>query len=131
MSPAFSGHRRRPTAEIVCGLEAPMIWWTLSMRRWPEVEIPIEAGRRIGVRNLLLNVGRDIPAVPHAHEGHVANLAAPYNARRLGDVRRRPVLGARKENPFRAAGSFHHGAPFANGQRERLLHVNVLAGFEA
>src|ERR1022692_4569472 len=55
------------------------------LRRWPEVEIPIEAGRRIGVRNLLLNVGRDIPAVPHAHEGHVANLAAPYNARRLGE----------------------------------------------
>ena len=99
--------------------------------RWPEVEIPVEPGRRIGVRNFLLDVGSDVPAVPHTHEGDIADLARLDHARRLGDVRRRPVLGARVENPFRAPGGLHHGAPFPNGERERLLHVNVLACFEA
>jgi len=46
-------------------------------------------------------------------------------------MRRGPVLGAWEENPFRAAGSFRHSASFANGQRERLRHIDVLAGFEA
>jgi len=99
--------------------------------RWPEVEIPVDPGRRVGVRNLLLDVGSDIPAVPHTHEGDVADLATSHHAGSLGDVGRGAMLGAWKENPVGAAGGLHHRAAFANGQGERLLHVDMLAGFEA
>ena len=73
-------------------------------------------------------VRRVIRIVPHANELDRSDVAALDHLGDLHEVRRRAVLRTDLHDAIVLARRVHHHAAFANGQRDGLLDVHVLAG---
>ena len=72
--------------------------------------------------------GHVVADVARLGDCDLADAARAHEFGGLLERRRRAALRAHLRHALRALGGFHHLAALDDGQRERLLHVHVLAG---
>ena len=112
-----------PPAELVrqdVQVERP-----LGARAQPEV--PVEARRRGGVGQLADPGGGHVVGQAGPGHGHLADRARLHQLGELGVKLRRPPLRAHLHHPVVAPRRLDHPTALADGERERLLGIDVLA----
>ena len=95
-------------------------------RRGPEVEVPIQLGRRVGVRLPADAPRMHIAEVPDADEMHLAQLAGLDNLCRPRNVRSRTLLRANLNDSAVFACRSNDGSLFPNVMSEWLLDIRAL-----
>src|SRR5581483_2019492 len=110
--------------------ETPPAAVVRMIRRRTQPEIPIEPGRRIGVRRRSLPslLSREAAVKPCLGIGDLADLASANHLHHFLEMLAGALLSPTGDDPVVLGHRFDHLAAFVNGVRGRLLDINVLPG---
>ena len=95
-----------------------------------EIEVPVQSGRRVGIRLLAWSGRHQVGVVPDADEMDVPKCPALDDLGSLLQVRSGAVLRTRQKHRLGACRGSHHGLAFKDVVPQRLLDIDVLAGLE-
>ena len=94
----------------------------------PEPHVPIEAGRRGGIRQIAVALASRRRALKGVAEGDVAHRARGHQFRGLLEVAAGSLHGARLHYAIILARRLDHFQAFVDALAGGLLHVDILAG---